>query len=215
MKEFKAQFKGKQFSGMFKYWTEQVQVELRDKNPLQRFRSAESHLLDLTFFRHAFEYREARLLRDLVNRLRQSTAPKGGVQGGGGLSAFDAWNEACDEVQSLAKAHIDRAMIEQLEATLEACDVGCRPMLHLLGSLFALHKIDAHAGWYLQQSYFSVKKSRAIHAEIARLCRALRPHVAELIAAFGIDEALIDAPIAQGMQGLVEANAYGRVMGYQ
>jgi hypothetical protein len=102
MKEFKSQFAGgRQYSGMFKYLREQMSVELRDKNPIQRFRSAESHLLDLAFFRHALEYREGRLLRDLVNRLRQSTAPKGGVQGGAGMNAFDAWNGTIQPLLSL------------------------------------------------------------------------------------------------------------------
>jgi acyl-CoA oxidase len=122
--------------------------------------------------------------------------------------------DATVEVQALAKAHMDRQAIEKLEVVLESCDASCKPMLHLLGSLFALNRIDAQSGWYLQHSYFSAKKSRAIHAEIPRLCKALRPHVAELIAAFGINESLIDAPIANGMQGLLDANAYGKVMGY-
>lgn len=45
-------------SGMLRYLSTQLQVEFRDKNPIQRLRSSESHLLETTFFRHAFEYRE-------------------------------------------------------------------------------------------------------------------------------------------------------------
>lgn len=52
---------------------------------------------------------QARLLRDLVNRLRVTTSPKS--SGGAGMNAFEAWNDATEEVQELAKAHIDRQMV--------------------------------------------------------------------------------------------------------
>jgi hypothetical protein len=50
---------------MLRYLSEQMQVEFRDKNPIQRLRSSETHLLEMSFFRHAFEYREVRFFREL------------------------------------------------------------------------------------------------------------------------------------------------------
>lgn len=186
LKEFKTQFGKGDFRGMLSYLSHYVGLELRDKNPIKRSRRSEQHLLDVEFYEEAFEYREARLLRNLVHKLRTSK----------NKSPFWAWNEALDIADSLARAHVDRQVISAFAAVIDKADKGLQPILHALCSLYALSSIQENMGWYLTFRYFTPAKSKAIWEEINSLCRALRPHALDLVESFGIPEGLLDAPIA-------------------
>lgn len=59
------------FVGLLSYFGRQLNMEIRDTNPVTKVRSSEAHLRDFDFFNNAMEYREARLLRALVNKLNR------------------------------------------------------------------------------------------------------------------------------------------------
>ena len=65
-----------------------------------------------------------------------------------------------------------------------------------LGTLYALYELRKDAKWYLEQSYISGTKSKAIRQRVERLCTELRPHIGVLVDGFGIPAHCISAPIA-------------------
>eukprot|EP00455_Lapot_gusevi_P055308 TRINITY_DN8989_c0_g1_i2.p1 TRINITY_DN8989_c0_g1~~TRINITY_DN8989_c0_g1_i2.p1 ORF type:complete len:699 (+),score=168.86 TRINITY_DN8989_c0_g1_i2:70-2166(+) len=202
LKEFREQYvKGKGWGGMLSYLSRQLSMEIQHKNPFQRSRKTHAHLMDLDFYRHALEYREARMLRALVNRLRQR------AQAG----EFEAWNLSLDLALELARAHVDRMLVESFARVVETSDVKLQPILHLLISLFALTTIQANMGWYLTFNYFTTAKSRAIWEEINHLCQELAPHAVSLCHAFAIPDQLLDSPLAGDY---VSAFSYPNVPGY-
>eukprot|EP00474_Spongospora_subterranea_P009338 CRZ09796.1 hypothetical protein [Spongospora subterranea] len=187
LKEFRMQVNsGRGFVGMLSFFAQQLNMEVRDTNPITKSRSSESHLRDADFFRHAMEYREARLLRALVHKLNRFS----------NLDSFDAWNRCLDLVNELGKAHIDRVVIVQFTAAVEAADPSLKPMLHTLCALHSLWVIQENMGFFMTFNYFSQLKVKAIWNEINRLLAALRPYADKLVDGFGIPEKLIDAPIA-------------------
>ena len=60
--------------------------------------------------------------------------------------------------------------------------------------------VENDKGWFLEHGRISAARSKAVTAEINKLCRTLRPHARTLIDAFGIPEAWIGAPIATGAE---------------
>jgi len=189
LKEFQQQFKGdKKFTGMLAFLRRQMNLEIRDKNPVTRSLRMEEHLLDFDFYRNALEYREARLLRELVNQL-QENKHKGD---------FVAWNEAVDVVNALAMAHVERQVLEQFCLHVEKLHKNpLQPILHVLCSLFALSVIEEHMDWYLANLYFSTRKAKAVSSEINKLCGVLRPYAGKLVDGFGIPDGILQAPIAK------------------
>jgi acyl-CoA oxidase len=129
MKELRQQLgKEERFSGIMAYYGRQVGLEIRDKNIFKRSYVAEEHLMDFDFFRNAMEYREARLLRALVGKVRRNSSS----------GVFNAWNESLDIAKELALASIDRQVLEQFIGAVEKADASLKNILHALCSLYAL-----------------------------------------------------------------------------
>lgn len=179
LKELRTQMKaGGNFYGILSYLGRQWGLELRDKNWYKKYYRHQDHLMDFAFFRHCLEYREAGLLRSLVDKLKRLSKH----------SVFDSWNLCEDIVSELAKASMDRQILETFIENVEKCEGDLRIVLHLLCSLYALHTIEKNLGWFMTVGYFSSSKARAIWDEIGRLCGLLRPHARSLIDSFGIPD---------------------------
>lgn len=223
LKEFRRQFKSdKRFGGVLAYMQHQMSLEMRDM--AGRGNVSSEHLRSAEFFSHAFEYREARLLRGLVNRLRRLTPSMG---------SFEAWNDCLPLVQQLARAHLERMAIERFIAMIQdprhqavafASFTGVdpnvlpkdsdrlKPILSMLLSLYALTRINADLGWFMSVSYFSARKARAIQEEQFRVCKLLRPHAETLVESFGIPREFVDVPITA--DSLTSHFSRARVPGY-
>ena len=146
LKEFKDQFKGRKFTGMLEYITKQITYNIRDQNPIKMRNTDRLHLHDLEFYLNTLEWREFRLLRILVNRLQKNSKNKS-------LDPFDQWNNSLDIALELAKAHIDRELLNEFIQVIDSLDsieykgmskeqiLSLRPMLRSLCSLFALNTI--------------------------------------------------------------------------
>jgi acyl-CoA oxidase len=188
LKEFRTQYQqGRGYGGLLEYLQKQMQLEIRDKNPIKRRWTAEQHLLDMQFYEDALEYREARLLRSLVNKLRRSPNAN---------KPFLSWNESQDLALELAQAHVHRQVTAKFVAAIAEAPQSQQAMLHALCSLYALSCILDNMGWYLTFNYFTPAKSKAIWEEVNHVCGLIRPHARALVDSFGIPEGLIDAPIA-------------------
>jgi acyl-CoA oxidase len=149
-------------------------------------RDEEQSLLDRSWQIEMFEYRERHLLETLARRLRRATESE---------DPFAVFNAAQDHLLMAARAHVDMLLLQvfadAIEAHPEVADT-----LNPLCDLFALSVIETERGWFQEHGRLTATRSKAVIAEVNRLCDQLRPSALDLVDAFGIPEPAIAAPIA-------------------
>ncbi|HTQ20963.1 acyl-CoA dehydrogenase [Mycobacterium sp.] len=129
-----------------------------------------------------FEERENYLLSSVARRLQRKSKE---------MSAFDAFNAVQDHVLHAAIAHIDRVVLEAFVAGIESCpDREARELLGLMCDLYALSVIEEDKAWYVEHTYLSTERAKAVTRGINDRCRKLRPHAKTLVDGFGIPEPL-------------------------
>lgn len=129
-----------------------------------------------------FEDREEYLLSSLVRRLQRRAKT---------MSAFDAFNSVQDHVMHLARAHVDRTVLEAFVAGIAGCaDPDARSILEMVCDLYALTVIEGDKAFFLEHRLLSTKRARAVTNAINERCRNLRPHAETLVDAFAIPEQL-------------------------
>jgi acyl-CoA oxidase len=112
--------------------------------------------------------------------------------------ALAIWNDNVHGTLALAKAHGTRLMAEYFAAALADCqDETSARALRTLFSLWALDQVDRHGGWFLSQGCITGAAVENVESERDRLCVELEPHALELVEAFGIDNTVLKAPIAE------------------
>ncbi len=132
-----------------------------------------------------FEDREEYLLSSLARRLQRRAKT---------MSGFDAFNSVQDHVMHLARAHVDRTLLEAFVSGIEGCeDPQAREILDMVCDLYALSVIEADKAFFLEHRLLSTERARAVNNGINERCRNLRPHAQTLVDAFGIPEQLRDA----------------------
>jgi acyl-CoA oxidase len=140
--------------------------------------------------------REEHTLDGLVRRLRPAREK--------GLSPerqFAIFNGAQDHLLRAARSHLDGLVLDAFVRGIDACvDESARALLGTVCDLYALSLIEEDKGWFLEHGRISAARSKAITAEVNRLCLELRPHARALVDAFGIPESWIGAPIATGAE---------------
>jgi acyl-CoA oxidase len=82
-----------------------------------------------------------------------------------------------------------------VEAVAACDDERLQPLLLRLSALYALARIEADAGWFQETGYLEGVKARAVRRQVDELCRELRPDALTLVAAFGIPDEVLAAPI--------------------
>jgi acyl-CoA oxidase len=187
--EYREQFGELRLWSAVRYMTGRAAAAIADLNPIAPRRTDEEHLRDPEFHLASFRYREERLLATLGRRLKRRIEE--------GEDSFTALNACQDHAVALAKAHVERTILESLREAIANSDASLRRALEPLAALFALSRLEADAGWFLEKGYFEGGKSRAIRAQVNRLCADVRPHAVAYVDAFGIPDALL-APIAFG-----------------
>lgn len=140
--------------------------------------------------------REEHTLDGLVRRLRPARDK--------GISAerqFAIFNSAQDHLLRAARAHLDGLVLDAFVRGIDTCvDPSARALLEKVCDLYALSLIEEDKGWFLEHGRISAARSKAITAEVNRLCLELRPHARALVDAFSIPEEWIGAPIATGAE---------------
>ena len=69
-----------------------------------------------------------------------------------------------------------------------------------LRSLFALHTIETHRGYYQEHGRLSAGRSKAVIKAVNELCAELRPDARALVDAFGVPENVLgDARVVRGV----------------
>jgi acyl-CoA oxidase len=156
-------------------------------------RDEDADLLDRDWQLGLLAWREEHIVSSVARRLQRA------MKDGG--DAFTAFNDAQDHVLAAAQAHIDRIVLERFCARIAACDdEGVAALLAKLRDLHALSLIERERGWFLEHGRLSASRTKAITAEINRLCAELRPHAARLVDAWGIPDEALAAPIALGAE---------------
>ena len=162
-------------------------------NPLVTRRTDEDHLRDREFQRSALEWRRDHLLGTLARRLKRRLDD--------GMDSFSALVEVQDHAIALAKAHTEALVLDQFDLAIRAVtDQRLRAILDVVCDLFALHRIEADRGWFLEHNYIEAGKAKAIRDVVNKLCREVRPQAVPLVDSFGIPDEILAAPIAVGRQ---------------
>ncbi|BDB41735.1 MULTISPECIES: acyl-CoA dehydrogenase family protein [Mycobacterium] len=129
-----------------------------------------------------FEDREDYLLSSVARRLQGKSKE---------MSEFDAFNAVQDHVLHAAQAHIDRVVLEAFVAGIDACpDEDARELLEVVCDLYALSVIEEDKAWFIEHTYLSTERAKAVTRGINDRCRVLRPHAKTLVDGFGIPEPL-------------------------
>ena len=173
--------------GLVKHLADRAETRLTEMNPLTVRRTDPEHLRDPDFHTAAFTYREERLMASAGRRLRSLIE--------GGTDSFDAMNRCQDHLLQLAEVHVERVVLEAFqEGVARAPTPAASEQIAALASLWALARLEADRGWFLESGYFEGPKARAIRAEVNALCRDVSEHAAGLVNAFGIPDAVLGAP---------------------
>jgi acyl-CoA oxidase len=155
-----------------------------------RRRPEETTLVDRGWHAWMFEERERHSLESLARRMRAAGRAAG--------DSFEAFNALGDHVGFVARAHLERVILEAFIAGIAACpDPEARPVLERLCSLYALGSIGADRAWFQEHNRLSSGRAKALGEQVNQLCRELRPHALGLVEGLGIPEGWLGAAILQ------------------
>ncbi|GAB3004871.1 acyl-CoA dehydrogenase [Cyclobacterium sediminis] len=186
---YKEQFENMNLFTIIDYVVAKAKTSLTEKNYIITRNKDESHLLDSEFHLNAFQYRENSILNAAAKRLKRLM--------GEGMDPFDAVNVAQHHLYTLSLAYIERVVLEKfIEKIEQTSDPELKQVLKQLCDLYALHQIEKHNGWYLEQGYMEGGKSKAIRKMVNQLCWNMRKNAVPLVNAFNIPDACLAAPIA-------------------
>ena len=176
--------------GMARYLAELAGTRISEMNPVVTRRTDPDHLADPEFQLSAFRYREERLMRSAARRIKARMDQ--------GMDSFDAVNHCQDHLITLARAHVDRTVLEAAYEALERMD-DCdgRRLIARVIALYGLATLEVDRAWFLETGYFEPAKSEAVRNEVNALCRELAPRACELVDAFRIPDELLAAPIGK------------------
>ncbi len=137
----------------------------------------------------ALAYREERLLRSAALRIRARLQD--------GIDSFAAVTQVQDHLVTLARAHVERVIFDHFAAAVSSASAEpLRDALRPLAALFALSRLEADRGWYLESGYLEGGKARAVREAVGELCREVSASAPLLVDAFGIPEALLPPLVA-------------------
>ena len=123
-----------------------------------------------------FEERERHSIDSLARRMRAADR-----------DSFDAVNAMQDHVLFVARAHMERVVLDSFIAGIENCaDGAARQTLEELCTLFALSSLESDAGWFLSHNRMSDARAKALRRQINQVCYDLRPRAIALVEGFGI-----------------------------
>jgi len=190
MSSFNKELTGDGFMGMVNFAARRFRDTFREKNFLNSNNTAEDHLRDADFQLESFRYREEDLIVSAGQRLRKFMRR--------GLDSYHAFLRCQTHLINVAHAYVERVILEQFEEVVKDCeDENLKKILSNLRDLYALHTIEKHKGWYLEQGCMNGTKTRAIRKVVDKLCKLVRKEAAALVEAFGIPDECLAAPIAQ------------------
>lgn len=189
LSDFQSEFNSAGFTAVLKLLGNQINDKIVTINPVYANKIDSDHLYNPKFHKHAFDYRTRRLTYSLAMRIRNYIKK--------GVPSYQAFLKVQSHLLTLGKAYSHELAYQTFTNFVETMpNDKNRHLFQKLGTLYALNQIRNDASWYLEQGYLGSTKSKAIRQRVERLCTELRPHLAVLVAGFGIPEHCITAPIA-------------------
>jgi len=189
--DYRDQFSDFGVLSLARYVAAAAATAITELNPIVTRLTDEDHLRDSEFQLAALRWRENHLLSTAARRLKKRIER--------GAETHQAFSECQDHLLELARAHVDRVVLEQFVAGVETCgDPALATVLAQLRDLFALWTIECDRGWFLEHGYLEPAKSKAIRKQVGKLCAEVREQALPLVAAFDIPDAVLAAPIAVG-----------------
>ncbi|MEM7372266.1 MAG: acyl-CoA dehydrogenase [Bacteroidota bacterium] len=188
--EFRQAFSSMNFLGMVNFLAKQITNAVKEKNPIISRLRSEEHLRDSDLHLSLFRCREEELVISAAQRLRKRISE--------GMDSFYAMIEVQSHLVEVGKAYVERVILEQFVSTIQNLPSGeNKDILLKLCDLYALHQIEEHLAWYLEQGYIESAKSKAIRKQVTQLCKELKSDAIWLVKAFGIPDPILGAPIAR------------------
>ena len=189
---YREEFSDLNVSGIVRFLRDLAEARLGEVNPVARRNADAAHLLDPAWHRSLFERRERQLLVSAAARL------KGRIDRTG--DSFEAFVDVQDHLLTLARAHGERLVLASFQAAVErTADAQLKTVLSLQCALYALTRVEADRGWFLEQNLFDGVVSKAVRTQVNALLERLRPVAVEMVDAFGIPDALLGSDIASAV----------------
>ncbi|MGK0138813.1 MAG: acyl-CoA oxidase [Algoriphagus sp.] len=190
--EFKQEFNDGGFMAVARHVLKRVATRVNDLNPITVRNTNSQHILSYDFMDSAFEYREQKLLFSLSDRMRNFIKKK--------LHPSDIFLRVQTHMITLAIAHIEHFIYKEFKATVVKTDsTPEKEALKLMLKTFALDAILRDKGWFLENSFLSGDKSKAIRKVLNSLYRRIRPFAGDYVEAYGIPSALRRAEIVKDL----------------
>lgn len=178
---------------------EDVKIAVADRNPVAVRDVDDATLRSFELHASALRFREKSLLMSLARRITRRVRDGEPAQ-----QAFDACQ---DHALALARAHIERFVVEAFQRAAEA-----EPALRELCALYGLWCLERDLTWFLESGYVAPAKSRAVRKSVNGLLDELAPHASDLVEAFAIPETCL-GPLADpaylAASGLAARHAQG------
>lgn len=188
---FKQQFSEARVFATVRWLAERARTVALEKNPVVTRLATSERLRDKDLLLAAFRSREADLTASAATRVKRRIDA--------GVSPFAATAEVGDHLVALARAHVERVVLERFVAGVASCPPGpLRDALDRLADLWALWRLEQDAAWFAENGYFEASRARGIRAMVDELCAEVRVDALPLVEAFGIPDACLAAPIAFG-----------------
>ena len=177
---------------MVRLLAERAGEEASRLDPIRSRRTAEEFLRDPETQLDAFRFRESRLLHTAAGRLKHRIDE--------GMDSFHAMNECQDHLVHLARAHVERSILESFRKAVdghtetEGPEIG--QVLDTLCDLYALSRLERDRVWFLEAGYMEVSQTKSIRDLVNNLCGEARQNATALVDAFGIPDKVLGAPAA-------------------
>ncbi len=175
--------------GVARYVGRRAADAVATRNPIVERRTDSEHLRSPDTQLDLLRWREEHLVTTAGRRLKRRLDD--------GVDSFLAVNEIQDHLVAVADAYAERVLLERFVGVERATEEGDstgdaeRGAFAALRSLYALSRIEADRGWFLESGGLEARKSKAIRDEVNRLCRELRPAAVALVDAFGVPAAVL------------------------
>ncbi|MGE4429061.1 MAG: acyl-CoA dehydrogenase [Solirubrobacteraceae bacterium] len=132
--------------------------------------------------------REEHIVTGLAQRMRR------GLKAGG--DPFAVFSACQPHLLNAARAHVDRFVMESFVDRIEREEEpALRAILDLLCDLHALATIEADRAWFMEHGRMSAARGKDVTRQVDALCGRLRPHVVDVVDAFGIPDAVLASRI--------------------
>jgi acyl-CoA oxidase len=162
-------------------------------------RDANENWLDRDYQLDLFRWRQGHIVASVANRFRRGLAE--------GYDPFEVFRAVADHAANAARSYIDVLSLEAFVNAIDECeDPQVKRGLNLVCDLYALHSIEADVGFFQAHGRLNAARSKGITQEVNRLCNKVMAHSELLVDAFGLPDAVINAPIGLRDEGTVGAS---------